>query len=315
MEYSHDYRIDRLRLLACFGVVMLHSSYGTGIGDLALNAMFRFSVPVFVIISGYFMLSTPTGVGKKIMHLFVRMILCSGVYMLSLSKLPEKPLQYLLIQPIHLWYLYATMGLYLMTPALAPFVRSAEQREFWYALILCFLLGSCVVTLDRLGWFPMIGIILDKSKLPVTLCFTGLYLLGGYFRKFGISHRAAWLIVGALSTAVTVLVCETAHSAHLVSFYAPNVVLSGCAAFALFMGLPDVPEKLRHPVRELSKCTLGIYLFHFMISGWITPYITISRQILGGAAAMALRGVCVFVVTAALVWVLRRIPVLRKWLL
>lgn len=62
---THDYRIDRLRLLACFGVVMLHSSYGSGAGDLMLNALFRFSVPVFVIISGYFMLSSSVNILKK----------------------------------------------------------------------------------------------------------------------------------------------------------------------------------------------------------------------------------------------------------
>lgn len=312
---DHSYRIDRLRLIACFGVVMLHSSYGSGTGDLMLNAMFRFSVPVFVIISGYFMLSAPADIANKLLRLFVRMVLCSAVYMLPMEAIPEKPLEYLLMGPIHLWYLYATMGLYLLTPALLPFVRSAERGEFRYALILCFTLGSCVLTLNRLGWVPMLGVILDKSKLPVMLCFTGLYLLGGYFRKFGISHRRAWLSVGVLSTAVTMLVCETPQAAHWVSFFAPNVVLAGCAAFVLCMSLPDVPEKFRGPVRELSRCTLGVYLFHFLVSTWITPYITVSRQILSGAAAMAIRGVCVFAVTMALIWLLRKIPVLRKWML
>ena len=101
---QHDYRIDRLRLLACFGVVMLHSSHGSGVGDLALNSLFRFSVPVFVIISGYFMLSGPvTGLPKKMLHLFVRMVLCSGVYMLYAGSIPENPILFLLTEPVHLW--------------------------------------------------------------------------------------------------------------------------------------------------------------------------------------------------------------------
>jgi surface polysaccharide O-acyltransferase-like enzyme len=312
---THDCRIDRLRLLACFGVVMLHSSYGSGSGDLMLNAMFRFSVPVFVIISGYFMLSAPRAIGKKSLHLFVRMLLCSAVYMLQGSNLPEKPLAYLLTTPIHLWYLYATMGLYLLTPALMPFVRSAERKEYRYTLILCFILGSCCVTLERLGWFPLLDVILSKSKLPVMLCFTGLYLLGGYFRKFGISNRRAWLAVGILSTTVNVLVCETAQSEKLLSFFGPTVVLAGCAVFALCMGLPDVKERFRGTIQTMSDCTLGVYLFHFLVSDRITPYITLSRQLLDGATTMALRGVCVFAASMAIIWVLRLIPVLRKWML
>ena len=42
---------------------------------------------------------------------------------------------------------------------------------------------------------------------------------------------------------------------------------------------------------------------------------TLSRQLLGGAATMALRGVCVFAASMAIIWVLRLIPVLRKWML
>lgn len=312
---QHDYRIDRLRVLACFGVVMLHSSYGTGTGDLILNALFRFSVPVFVIISGYFVLSSPKNIGKKTAHLFLRMVLCSGVYLLRMNTMPENPLEYLMTAPIHLWYMYATMGLYLLTPALMPFVRSAQRKEYRYALILCFVLGSCAVTLDRLGWVPLLGEILSKSKLPVTLCFTGLYLLGGYFRKFGISHQREWLLTGILATTVSVLVCETAQAAHFMSFFAPNTVLSGCAAFVLCMSLPDVPERFRRPVKELSDCTLGVYLFHFIVCDWITPHIGISHQILGGIPAVIVRGTFTFVLTTALIWVLRRIPVLRKWML
>ena len=58
MEHAHNHRIDRLRLLCCFGVVLLHSTYGSDIGQVLLNTIFRFSVPVFVIISGYFLLSS-----------------------------------------------------------------------------------------------------------------------------------------------------------------------------------------------------------------------------------------------------------------
>ncbi|MBR7178516.1 MAG: acyltransferase [Oscillospiraceae bacterium] len=313
---QHDYRIDRLRLLACFGVVMLHSSHGSGVGDLALNSLFRFSVPVFVIISGYFMLSGPvTGLPKKMLHLFVRMVLCSGVYMLYAGSIPENPILFLLTEPVHLWYLYATVGLYLLTPALLPFVRSASQQEYRYALVLCFLLGSCGVTLNRLGWFPLFGQILDKSKLPVMLCFTGLYLFGGYCRKFGFSRRREWLWAGIAAGILSIAVSNTDLASDLLSFFSPIVVIPGAACFVLFMTAEDVPEKYRALTADASKCTLGIYLFHTLVCDLITPMIGIPREILGGLPAMAVRGLCTFAVTFSAVWLLRRIPIAKKWML
>ena len=319
MMETHDYRIDRLRLLACFGVVMLHSSYGSGIGDLALNAVFRFSVPVFVIISGYFMLSHPvSNLWGKIFRLFAKMVLCSGIYLLySLwrgNKLPENLILYLLTEPDHLWYLYATMGLYLITPALLPFVRSADEREYRYALGVCFVLGCCVVTLVRLNWFPILAVILDKSKLPDMVGFTGMYLLGGYFRRFGFGKRHLWLVLWGLCTGINIAISRMSSPGNLLGFLSPSVVLCGCACFAVFMALPNVSNRFQPPVKQAAECTMGVYLFHYLTSGLITPYIGISRQLLGGAAAMALRGVLVFAVTMGLVWLLRKIPFLKKWM-
>lgn len=320
MEKTHDYRIDRLRLLACFGVVMLHSSHGAGIGDLALNAIFRFSVPVFVIISGYFLLTNrPSGIGNKILLLFLKMVLCSAIFLIySLSKggaMPQQPVKYLLSEPIHLWYLYATMGLYLLTPALVPFVRSADRREYRYALTVCFILGSCVLTLERLGWFPMMTLIVDKSKLPVMVGFTGLYLLGGYFRKFGFSKPGSWLFLWAVCSGINIAVSQSPLAENLLSFLSPNVILAGCSCFAVCMMLPDVPDRFRRPMQRLSECTMGVYLFHNLICDMITPHLQISQQLLGGMIAMAVRGICTFALTLVLVWLLRRILILKKWVL
>lgn len=243
------------------------------------------------------------------------MIFCSSIYLFFWGSMSKSPIVYLLTEPVHLWYLYATMGLYLLTPVLQPFVRSAERREYQYALVICFLLGSCVVTLNRLGWVPLMGIILDKSKLPVTLCFTGLYLLGGYFRKFGISNRKEWMMIGILSTLAGMLMSGTTMAQILLSFFSPNVVLSGCACFVLCMLLPDVPERFRRSVGELSKCTMGVYLFHLLVSDWITPFLCVSRQLWGGVVAMSIRGISVFTLTIVMVWILQKIPVLRKWVL
>lgn len=320
MEHAHNHRIDRLRLLCCFGVVLLHSTYGSDIGQVLLNTIFRFSVPVFVIISGYFLLSSSfSRPWNKIFRLFLKMLLCSGGYMMysfwKSGAFPAQPIVRLLTEPIHLWYLYATMGLYLLTPALLPFVRSADEKEYRYALALCFAMGSCVVTLVRLNWIPLLAVILDKSKMPDMLGFTGLYLLGGYFRKFGIGPRRRWLMIWALSTAIGIGVSGSPYAEHLLGFLSPIVTISSCACFAVFMSLPEPSERIQRPLRSAAACTMGVYLFHMLVSDLITPIIWPAYQMIGGAAFMLLRAMCVFSGTMLTVWLLRKIPILKKWML
>lgn len=319
---THDYRIDRLRLLACFGVVMLHSSVGAGASDLALNALFRFSVPVFVLISGWFQLSGPAQPRRllsKCARLFGKMLLWSGIYMLvrrgTHGTWPEDLTVYLLTQPVHLWYLYATMGLYLLTPALWPFVRNAEKGEYQYALVLCFALGCAALTLVRLDWVPLLAVILDKSKLPQMVGFLFLYLLGGYFRRFGLEHRRRWLMVGIFSSAISVLASTLEQRELLLSFLSPNVVLSGAACFVVYMTRQPLPERYRPLLRRASECTMGVYLLHMMISASLTPLIEPLRTVIFPAGYMALRCGCVFTVTFAAVWLISLVKPLKKVLL
>lgn len=321
---AYDCRIDRLRLLACFGVVMLHSSAGSeaGFDDLALNALFRFSVPAFVIISGWLYLAKPVSTGhlvKKSAALFGRLLLWSGIYLfyggLYRNMWPEDPLTYLLTEPVHLWYLYATMGLYLLTPALQPFVRSAERREYRYALGICFGVGCVVMTLVRLEWFPALAVILDKSKLPDMLGFLYLYLLGGYFRKFGFVHPRRWMWIGLTCAVFNMVAAQTAYDQQFLSFIAPNVVLSGGACFVLYMTRKPLDARWNGYLRQAAGCTMGVYLLHTMVSDYLTPMLRPFLALLLPSLAMVVRCLCIFNVTFAAVWLLCRIPPVKKYLM
>lgn len=316
---QRDPRIDRLRLLACFGVVMLHSSTGTGTGDLILNALFRFSVPVFVIISGWFQLaaqSSPRRLVKKSLRLFGKLLLWAGIFQVYLRLVrgawSEDMLTQLLTEPYHLWYLYATIGLYLLTPVLYPFVRSAEKWEYRYALAVCFGLGCVGVTLERLGWVPALSVILEKSKLPLSLGFLFLYLLGGYFRRFGLEHRSIWLTAGVISAVVSIISSFTDQREQLLSFFSPNAVLSSAACFVLYLTRKDPPERFRPVLAEASGCTMGVYLLHPLVSKLLKPRLRVLQGVLFPSVYMTLVCVCIFSAAFAAVWLLSRSKSLKR---
>ena len=59
---TRDTNTDVMRLIASFFVVMIHVSATGGAVGSALNSLSRFSVPMFVLISGYYLLQKNLGI-------------------------------------------------------------------------------------------------------------------------------------------------------------------------------------------------------------------------------------------------------------
>lgn len=206
---SFDSDIDLMRLLAAYFVVVIHATGAVTPGSALLTSLARFSVPLFVIISGYFMLRRPPedrALANRILRLLALMLFWSAIYYLyfRLCGQPYAGLRaaavYLLTQPVHLWYLYAAAALYLFTPVFFVFAENAGRRLWHYCLALCFFFGSMVTMLLRTGWLPTLALIVDKMKVPYLLGFPFLYLLGGYVYRFSLSPRSRRMIylLGAL---------------------------------------------------------------------------------------------------------------------
>ncbi len=60
---SFDSDVDLLRLLSAYFVVIIHVAGRFSPACVIYNSLARFSVPVFVLISGYYLLSRETPVG------------------------------------------------------------------------------------------------------------------------------------------------------------------------------------------------------------------------------------------------------------
>jgi surface polysaccharide O-acyltransferase-like enzyme len=276
----YDADVDVMRLVAAFCVTLVHAA---GLGSVAAcvyNAAGRFSVPVFVLISGYYMLSRPSppkSLIRRSCRLLVYLLVFSAVYCLYfiLSGLKQYAgigdlITFLLTQPIHFWYIYAIIALYAFTPALHVFAKNAGRGEYRYLLFLTFLFGSVVTMLLRAGVSPVLTQIIEKMKVPYLLGFIFLYLLGGYFRRHWPGRPARLLIytLGIAGTLVSVAYAVATKSELWLSFFAPNVQLSGIAFFVfvkqLFASRPLKSEKAKAALRFFAKGTLIVYLLHLL---------------------------------------------------
>lgn len=319
-ETKQSYATDVMRIIAAFGVVVIHCT-GTASGcERVFDALFRFSVPLFFIISGYYMLSKEIS-GKKLLKkigkLFFLMVMTSaGYYLLDLwsGKVQYTGISgimgYLFTQPVHLWYLYAAMTLYLFTPVLFVFCSNANKRQFQYALGLTFLLGSVCFLLVRGEMVPELRTILERMKVPYVQGSVCLYLLGAYFYRFPVEHKKLLYIGGVAATCVSVagsalLWCDYFD---FTSFFAPNTMLAGAAFFVWVHAWCK-----KHPADErwhrAAKLTLGVYLIHPMVLRLLSSVEQLrffwSR---GSIAGMILWPVLVFALSYLAVFVIRILP-------
>lgn len=326
---NHDTDTDVLRLLAAFGVVVIHICDFACLWNVFYNALSHFSVPVFVLISGWYLLDrelTGRQLAGRIARLLGRMFVWSAIYYAAelLMKTQQLGLRsavtYLLTQPGHLWYQYALTALLLLTPPLQVFSRHAEKKTYRYVLALTFLLGSVLTIALRTGKLPLTAAVTEKMKLPYTQGFVFLYLLGGYFKRFGIERPKLWYALGAAGLAVTTALSKLlpfAQATNLVlSFFAPNTMAMGIAAFVLVKQLfsgRQAPEKAARLLKAAGADTEGIYYIHELVILLMKP--TLAAMVVGlpRPVQMPLKALTVFALSMASIAILRRIPVL-SWL-
>ena len=329
-----DLDTDVMRIVAAFFVVMIHASDLSSWAGICCNTLARFSVPVFVIISGYYMLERKNDVrtlAGKCIRLFLLMLVWSGIYYADnlLTGAADwegiRPLlTFLLTEPIHLWYLYAAIALYLFTPLLYVFCRNASGGEYRYALAVTFVLGSLVTILQRAGCFGLLSEIVDKMKIPCTLGFIFLYLSGDYLRRYGIQkpvHRCVIYILGITGTAAAIAGTGIMPDwgipdSLLLSFFAPNAVVAGIAFFLwmqqIFSRIQIRSLRLRKAVGALASGTLGIYLLHPLI-------ISIMRRSLEPSCFSDIPAIMIlqqtasaYLLSAAAALILKCIPLLKR---
>jgi len=329
---AHDTDTDLMRLIASYFVVLIHASSTEGIG-MVYNALARFSVPVFVLISGYYLLHRPPSghsVVRRIGSLVGIHVLWAALYYAFYRRMGDLPqgtaadaIRYLLTQPTHLWYLYALAGLWLLLPPLQSFSAHASESVYRYTLWLTGILGTTVTLGVRSGLSGIFSAVVENSKIPYAAGFMFLFLMGGYLRRFPVRRERIWYMAGAAGTAVTVLSAlllprDMAVSLAL-SFYAPGSVL---AAIAFFLGIKRMyaertfsRSSTASVMKLLADACGGVYLLHPMIlrlyAQWIAPLCT------GGTEGLRipLAALAAYIVSLAAAVLLRRIPFVKRVLL
>src|ERR1700759_709489 len=160
---KRHYGFDLLRIVACYMVIQIHTGefYYIGDGGVVINTPnshivawfnsgFRPCVPLFVMISGYYMFpitDTAAFMKKRLSRVAIPFVIwCAGYafyyYFTGMSTLTNALINVSKIAVNygvdigHLWFVYMLLGLYLFAPLISHWVQNSSRKNMEFYLLL-----------------------------------------------------------------------------------------------------------------------------------------------------------------------------------
>ncbi|MFM9055141.1 MAG: acyltransferase [Bacteroidota bacterium] len=334
MERNHG--IDTLRSVATLLVVLLHiaatyvsKSKATHTFDAdfwvsnVLDAYSRICVPLFVMISGMFLLGRSEPIGEQYRKRAVRILLPLVVWSLLYLQYqrwighltgfrPDN--NYLLEQLLagnpfyHLWYLFMVTGLYLTAPFINWFVARVSRARLWFTA--CVLMGIGMIRsaytsyhelepffltwcVDYFGYF-LFGYILSTSKTTWSAKV-----------QFGI-----YLVSGGLIAALTSYTILHYNNLYFYGYLTPLVILGALCFFSAFQQL----NLRKNILTRLAPFSFGIYLVHAGILDVLNNLIRMQYLQLSSMAVIDIPIKCliVLVISLAIVYPMSKIRLFKQ---
>jgi surface polysaccharide O-acyltransferase-like enzyme len=332
------YWISNLRVFATIMVILIHTSGGAlfHFKDMPqswwvanLVAGFgRFTVPVFVMISGALLLGKEIEVlnfiQKRFLRVWVPFTLWVIIYVLYHNYFEIKPyaFQTALTQYFtggnylygHLWFVYMILGLYLVTPLLNKWLLKANEVQINILLGCCFTM-SCVIHLIK----RPLGIHIPND-LQNFGGYIGYFVAGYVLKNKQLTINKFWFlfvfIVGySLLVFGSYFLVKTTGKLDMFfyDYFSPSVFLMSISIFMFFKKTFNY-EFLPKIINPLDKFSFGIYLCHLQIITILSRKLTLNwawhPPVLGIFAHAALTLTIAFI----LIWALSKFPQ-SQWLI
>jgi surface polysaccharide O-acyltransferase-like enzyme len=353
--------IDLLRIAAMFGVIMIHvavtgwrdipvDSYNWQIANM-YHALARWTVPIFVMISGVFHLrpnktkvnfnDEAKNIFRKVLHLICAIIFWGILYNVMplasdyfLKKEAVTSYDLLKIPALiifgegsfHLWFLYMLIGLYLLTPIIRCFIENCTKQHIEYFLILFFFIGTCLPLCNAfLAYIPILRGKEIYLPVPELTGYVGYYIAGYYFANYNIDVKTKrrLFLLGTFSLLFTIIgtsvisMYRQEATPILLGYVLPNTLF---VSFAIFLFFKDVSSTITLTPRQeraiihMSKNMFGLYLAH-ILALIILIKLGASVFMINPLLSIPTISILVMVVSYLIVMIIRKIPVIEKYII
>ncbi|PIE58032.1 MAG: hypothetical protein CSA33_05075 [Desulfobulbus propionicus] len=328
---------DLLRVVACFLVVLLHTSgYKFYIFDeywWASNfydSLSRCSVPIFFMISGALLLTKEENIflfyKKRVQRLLPPIIAWSIIYMLwnyyhgvSYGNLWGW-IKTLLKGPVffHLWYLYSIFGLYLFTPFLRKIYINSSIKEKVIFLFIWFFVSS-LPSLSHL--FDIKANIVSVYNLKYFSDYIGYFFSGAFLYEYR-RNVTKYNIINILGYMISVFcimfftyIFSKKNGSPTEIFYVYTsifVIMSSLFFYNICYKAGYIINNLfAKIIRYLSQLTLGIYCIHILVMDRLYVYFSINVNMGNVWWSIPLTAVISFCFSAIIILIIKKIKIIR----
>lgn len=231
--------------------------------------MFTVSVNVFVLISGYFLVSSKFK-AKKVVRLWLEVafyaVLTYGLYCILVSKSfsVESFIKcFFPITNMQAWFFSAYILVYLFSPFLNKILNNSSKKEL-NIMAIGLLVFVYIATRFRIREVSSIGVGYN------VFWFVVLYLFGGYLR-LNPPKIKKW-IVFAIYVICTVALWGMSYMNNdsflksliynSLDYTSPLVLVASLCLILLFKDIKIKNKFIHKSICFVSSCTFGVYLFH-----------------------------------------------------
>lgn len=351
---------DLIRSIAICGVLFIHLTYpiyarpdflGGATWWLAqsINSIFRISIPLFIMLSGYLLLHKNENIQKTVARTLLRLALplvgWSIIYALwdhfwfnnsfSIASLLTGLLSG---GANHLYFLGILINLYLLLPILRVFWQYSSLGWKQYVVVLSITFGWMHTAL---GYFVFEQQLLMPTIFTIGLPYLGYFLVGGYVRDMQFSGRQllwvsiTWLLATASTAFLGFFALELFAKGNSLfagtvpyfdNYLSPNVSIAAISAFIallslqnqnkLFLQQSSMYAILYKSASVLASVAFGLYILHPMVMNILDFYFSFQVDFMEYSllSYLIVRSVLVFLFTVVATFTLIKLPLIRKLL-
>lgn len=350
---QRHYGLDLLRVFACYMVIQVHSGEFYYIGNIGqtlntpdahwvgwYNSLCRACVPLFVMVSGFFLFpvnNVPTFFRKRLSRVAIPFIIWCILYALYFYLTGQINLNTALFNMLktfvnygtdigHLWFVYMLLSIYLFAPVLSPWITTASKKGIEFYLVL----WAISLTLPYIHLiFPEIWGEAFWNHTPMLYYFSGFMgytVLAYYIKRFHL-QPASWnytlgillIMIGyALTAAIFLHRLPTEKFVNALElswdFETINVAMIAAGLFLIFKNITvsNVASPTIKLLLDISAKSYGVYLAHIMVLNAV--YSLLNSQFASAAIKVPLLAITTFIITYLVIKALSYLPK-SKWLI
>ncbi len=295
---ERNLNVDALRILSCIFVIGIHATYNfnpNGLMDfnnyagLFLHSIFRAGLPVFFIISGYYLLNSKiTSIKsfyfKRLVNIIIPFLMYSLLHFVIMNR--ESTLSLNIYSDyfiklvngslsVHFWFVYVIIGMYLFTPVFSSIINEVSDKTLnlsFISLLMAYFINMYSSNLTDIN--------IKQFELPYLNHWYLYFFIGGYIgrKKFTMKKITAisFIVIGYILTVMSVYKTKNYH--YLMPFDSGiNMIILSTSIFLFFARTDFSFSRGGVLITEISKHTYGVYLIHMAILNVIYVYFMTSN--------------------------------------